>query len=157
MLSGGLPVRGRDGVRLLLDCTDYIGRAISFTGSFEPLSVHLARRLMASGEVFLNAIANFGLYTCLIAAIRAVRCIAVDPSLTASARLRRNIGLSAFCLVSAVDPPLPLWPRLAMSSARFARTGSTSYFALMSIFFTLTPREDALHNLSRIIFSGQIS
>ncbi len=70
-------VNGR-GIRLTINPLEHIGYALCTKQSFEPLSLSLAVRIMAGGGVFLDAGANFGLYSLTLAGIPGVRCLAVD-------------------------------------------------------------------------------
>ena len=102
----GLAIRNEFGVRLLLDPLDYIGHAICVTGSFEPLSLRLARRLMKEGGTFLDVGSNTGLFTCSLALIPGVQCIAVDAAAPAFARLQENLLRNPDVRVSAVNVAL---------------------------------------------------
>jgi len=70
-------VNGR-GIRVTVNPLEHIGYALCTKQSFEPLSLSLAVRLMAGGGTFLDAGANFGLYSLSLAGIPGVRCLAVD-------------------------------------------------------------------------------
>ncbi|HCN78225.1 MAG TPA: hypothetical protein DIT13_13645 [Verrucomicrobiales bacterium] len=70
-------VNGR-GIRMSINPLEHIGYALCTKQSFEPLSLSLAVRLMAKGGVFLDAGANFGLYSLTMAGIPGARCLAVD-------------------------------------------------------------------------------
>jgi FkbM family methyltransferase len=102
----GLRVKDDCGVRLQLDPEDYIGHAICFTGSFEPISLGLAQRLMKEGGTFLDVGSNIGLYSCSLSRIPGVRCLAVDASARAFSRLLDNLALNPECEVTAVNVAL---------------------------------------------------
>lgn len=70
-------VNGR-GIRVTINPQEHIGYALCTKQCFEPLSLSLAVRLMSGGGVFLDAGANFGLYSLTLAGIPGVRCLAVD-------------------------------------------------------------------------------
>ena len=96
----------RGGVRMRVDPCDYIGHEICFSGDYEPASVALARSLLRGGGTFLDVGANFGLYTCPVAMLPGVRCIAVDASAQAFVRLQRNLALNPGARVDAVNVAL---------------------------------------------------
>src|SRR5215831_19026559 len=52
LFGGKLYVRNSLGVRLGIDPSDYIGRTISFEGTFEPKSLARATTIMREGGVF---------------------------------------------------------------------------------------------------------
>jgi FkbM family methyltransferase len=82
-------INGR-GIRVTINPLEHIGYAICAKNSFEPLSLSLAVRLMAGGGVFLDAGANFGLYSLSLAGIPGVRCLAVDALPQAVALLHEH-------------------------------------------------------------------
>lgn len=102
----GMPVTGYGGVRLAIDPLDYIGHEICFSRAYEPLSIALARRLMAGGGTFLDVGANFGLYTCPVAQLPGVECVAVDASAIAFAKLQDNLARNPASAVQAVNVAL---------------------------------------------------
>lgn len=102
----GLPLRGFGSVRLAVDPLDYIGHEICFSRAYEPLSIALARRLMGAGGTFLDVGANFGLYTCPVAELPGVDCIAVDASAIAFAKLQANLTRNPAAAVRAVNVAL---------------------------------------------------
>ena len=99
----GIALKDYRGARLRVDACDYIGQVICFNGAFEPLSLQLASKLMEKGGTFLDVGSNFGLYTCSLAPISGVNCIAVEASAIAFARLFANINRNAFDNVIAVN------------------------------------------------------
>jgi FkbM family methyltransferase len=106
LFSHGLPLRGYGNVRMIVDPRDYIGHEICFSRAYEPLSIALARRLMEHGGTFLDVGANFGLYTCAIAELPGVECIAVDASAIAFSKLQENLALNPGHAVRAVNVAL---------------------------------------------------
>ncbi|TZF87298.1 FkbM family methyltransferase [Cognatilysobacter lacus] len=102
----GLRVVNRAGVRMRVDPLDYIGHEICFSKAYEPRSIALAARLMSDGGTFLDVGANFGLYTCTVAALPGVRCIAVDAAASALDKLQRNLALSPDANVQVVTAAL---------------------------------------------------
>jgi FkbM family methyltransferase len=99
----GIPLRNGHGDRIVVDPLDYIGHTICFDGTWEPLSLALARRLLQDGGTLLDVGANFGLYTCCLSRIPGVRCIAVDASPVAFSRLLLNLKWSSAGQVTAVN------------------------------------------------------
>jgi FkbM family methyltransferase len=91
LFRGRLRVRNCHGVRLTIQPSDYIGRTIAFDGGFELDSIGLAERIMRSGGVFVDVGCHFGLYTLALGALPGVKCIAIDGSFAALARLQRNL------------------------------------------------------------------
>lgn len=94
LFRGELHVRNSLGARLRIDPSDYIGRTISFEGSFEPKSIARAIAIMREGGVFLDIGCNFGLYTMALGVLPGVECIAVDGSFVALAKLHENLLLN---------------------------------------------------------------
>jgi FkbM family methyltransferase len=99
----GLPFKNQDGVRILANPLDVIGHVMSFHGSYEPLSMMLARRLMSCGGTFVDIGANIGLYTCSIGAIPNVQCVAFDACATAFVKLLENLRRNPGISVAAVN------------------------------------------------------
>lgn len=131
--GGKLPLRNQVGARLVVDPLDVMGSIICFEGSFEPLSIALACDIMKSGGWFLDAGANVGIYTCTVGRIPNVRCISVDPSHEAFARLEDNIvrnrkyGRGQFAPRSAppaVRRPLKTRPRTILAMSGSPKGGS---------------------------------
>jgi FkbM family methyltransferase len=104
--SQGVAVVDQFGVRMLVNPLDYIGHSICFAGTFEPLSMALARQLMSRGGIFLDVGANFGLYTCTLASLPGVKCIAVDASPFAITKLERNLQRNPALAVTVVNVAL---------------------------------------------------
>lgn len=76
-----------------IDPTDYIGWAILRTGSYEPASLSLALRIVAATPgLFVDVGANFGWYSCAMAAIDGTRVVAIEPDCTNCATLRANLA-----------------------------------------------------------------
>lgn len=108
----GLPLVGHSDTRIRVDSNDYIGHHIAFSLAYEPLSIALAKRLLAGGGMFLDVGANFGLYTCPIARLPGVQCIAVDASATAFSMLQANLRLNPGIDVRAINVGLGREPGL---------------------------------------------
>ena len=97
LASRGAVVRARRaGVVWELDLREGIDFSIWLRGYFERSTVMACRRAVREGSVVLDVGANMGAHTLHLA--RAVgdrgRVVAFEPSMTAFARLRRNIGLN---------------------------------------------------------------
>jgi FkbM family methyltransferase len=106
VFARGLAVVNPAGVRMRVDPVDYIGHEICFSGAYEPASVALSLRLMAGGGTFLDVGANFGLYTCPVASLPGVRCVAVDAAARALDKLHGNLALNPAARVVTVNAAL---------------------------------------------------
>jgi FkbM family methyltransferase len=102
----GIPVRDDSGARMLIDPFDYVGHAVCFDGSYEPLSLALAKRLMTGGGTFLDVGSNVGLFTLTVAAVSGVRCISVEASAAAFAKLQANLYRNPGAQVTLVNAAL---------------------------------------------------
>lgn len=69
---------------------DYIGHAILMEGSYEPLTLALADRLLGVGGVFVDVGANFGLFSAFLARRPDVDVVAIEPDPLNFLRLTRN-------------------------------------------------------------------
>ena len=103
LMKNELPIRSSHGARLRVDPVDWIGRTIAFEGGYEPRSLALAAKIMAGGGVFVDVGCNFGLYTCGIGILPSVRCIAIDASFNALAKLSDNLKLNPGANVTVVN------------------------------------------------------
>jgi FkbM family methyltransferase len=94
--SKGLQVVDSHGARLAVNVAndDFIPHEIRMTGGWESKSLALAHRLMASGGIFVDVGAHFGLYTCSLGNVPGVACIAIEPAPSACAALLRNLSLN---------------------------------------------------------------
>lgn len=106
LFPGGLQMRNEAGIRLLVDPLDYFGHMLIHTGVIEPASLSLARRLMAGGGTFLDVGANLGVFTCSVATLPGVKCIAIDASATAFVRLLSNVARNSGAQVTAINVAL---------------------------------------------------
>ena len=102
----GVALRDECGTKFLVDASDYIGHSICFTGSYEPLSVGLSKRLMTGGGTFLDVGSNVGLFTCAVGSLPTVRCISVEAAATAFSKLLENLARNPHLLVAAVNVAL---------------------------------------------------
>jgi FkbM family methyltransferase len=102
----GMALSENTGARICVDPLDYIGWEICFKGSFEPLSLALARRIMNGGGTFLDVGANFGLFSCSLAVLPGVECIAVDASPAAFLKLQENLRRNREAKITAVNVAL---------------------------------------------------
>ena len=83
------------GATIEVDPADYIGWEIFTTGLYEPATLALALRIMTLDPgVFVDVGANFGWYTCAVAAAASARIVSIEPDCDNCASLRRNIALS---------------------------------------------------------------
>lgn len=71
----------REKVRFKVILKDYIGHAICFQGSWEPLSMVAALRIMEGHEkmTFLDIGANHGIFTLMAGGMTGCPCVAVEP------------------------------------------------------------------------------
>ncbi len=90
----GMNVRSPQGTTLKIDVQDFIGERILREGAYEPISLARASALMSQGGVFVDAGANFGLYTCTLGLLPDVRCIAIDAHAAAFTQLKHNVELN---------------------------------------------------------------
>jgi FkbM family methyltransferase len=74
-----------------IDCGDFIGHSIVYSGAYEPHSLSLATNLLAGGGVFVDVGCNIGLYTLTMGALTGVRCISIDGSTRALHYLFNNL------------------------------------------------------------------
>jgi len=95
LAAGRLRVRYTPGAIVAIDPADYIGWAIVRAGNYEAASLGLALRIMEQDAgLFIDVGANFGWYSCAVAAIAGSRVIAVEPDCENCAMLRANIALN---------------------------------------------------------------
>ena len=94
LAAGRIQVRYASGAVVAIDPADYVGWAIFKTGHYEPTSLSLALRIMREEPgLFVDVGANFGWYTCAVAATSACTVISIEPDCENCASLRRNIAL----------------------------------------------------------------
>src|ERR1035437_2455499 len=154
----GLPFKNQDGVRILANPLDVIGHVISFYGSYEPLPLALARRLMSGGGTFVDIGANIGLYTCSIAAIPNVKCVAFDACARAFSKLLENLRRNPGMSVTAVNVALGRKQTILQIERVAGDLGSTRVSTLSpqpgsSHFISALPLDEVMKQLS----IGQIS
>lgn len=95
LFKNGLVFKQPGGAQFSLDANDWITRIFLLEGDYESASTSLAKKIMTAGGVFVDIGANFGLFTCQVAAInRAVQVIAVEPNYKIIGTLLRNIQLN---------------------------------------------------------------
>jgi FkbM family methyltransferase len=95
LAAGRIMVRYAPGAAVAVDPADYIGWAIVRTGHYEPASLDLALRLMRRDPgLFVDVGANFGWYTCAVAAVTGSTVVSIEPHGGNRAALRRNIALN---------------------------------------------------------------
>ena len=80
MFGKGIEVKDEKGTKFCLNANDWITRTILLDGGYEKISLRLSERLMEKGGVFIDAGANFGLYTCQVG--RKDNCIvySIEPN-----------------------------------------------------------------------------
>ena len=76
--------------------SDYIGHAMCFQGSWEPLSLAACIKLMKGNEAktFLDAGANHGIFSIVVGNITGCPCVAVEPMPRNCQILTENLGLN---------------------------------------------------------------
>jgi FkbM family methyltransferase len=95
LAAGRIFVRYAPGAVIEIDPADYIGWAIFKAGHYERASLSLALRLMRNDPgLFVDVGANFGLYTCAVAAIPGSSIVSIEPDYEACSSLRRNVLLN---------------------------------------------------------------
>jgi FkbM family methyltransferase len=95
LVSGRVRVRYAQGAMIAVDPADYIGWSIFKTGYYEPASLNLALRILDEEPgLFVDVGANFGWYTCAVAALAGSRVISIEPDCENCASLRANIALN---------------------------------------------------------------
>jgi FkbM family methyltransferase len=95
--AGQTRFRYASGATIAIDPADYIGWAILRTGHYEPESLDLALRLMSTTPgLFVDVGANFGWYSCAVAAVAGSTVIAIEPDSANCAALRANIRRNGF-------------------------------------------------------------
>ncbi len=94
LAAGRIQVRYASGAVIAIDPADYVGWAIFKTGHYEPASLSLALRIMREEPgLFVDVGANFGWYTCAVAAAAARTVVSIEPDCENCASLRQNIAL----------------------------------------------------------------
>jgi FkbM family methyltransferase len=90
--GGKMRVRYAARATIAIDPSDYIGWAILRTGSYEPASLDLALRIVSAlPGLFVDVGANFGWYSCAIAAIPGASVVAIEADCANCASLRANL------------------------------------------------------------------
>ena len=94
IVAGRVLVRYAAGAIVAIEPADYTGWAIFRHGHYEPASLRLALRIMAGDPgLFVDVGANFGWYTCAVAAIAGCSVVAIEPDCENCTKLRRNVEL----------------------------------------------------------------
>jgi len=97
LAAGRVRIHYASGTTITIDPADYIGWAILRTGYYEPASLGLALRIVAATPgLFVDVGANFGWYSCAVAAIARARVIAIEPDCANCAALRANLAANGF-------------------------------------------------------------
>src|SRR5207302_8939995 len=97
LAAGRIRVRYARGAAIAIDPADYIGWAIFKTGHYEPASLSLALRIVGKEPgLFVDVGANFGWYTCAVAALAGSSVISIEPDCENCASLRANIAHNRF-------------------------------------------------------------
>lgn len=94
LVGGRIHVRYARNAVIAIDPADYIGWAILTTGHYESASLSLALRIMAAEPgLFVDVGANFGWYSCAVAAAAGGQVISIEPDCENCTLLRANIRL----------------------------------------------------------------
>jgi len=137
-----LCIEGENGARFEVDPADWISWVIARDGSYEPKTLSLASKLIASGGTLLDIGAAWGLYTCCLGVLPGVDVVAVEPTARSFERLTHNVALNrvrAKLVNAALGPISSLVPMAIDQSgndltARVTRTGDR-------FVATVTPRQ----------------
>lgn len=103
---GGITVANEEGILFILDANDWITRTMLLEGNYEKDSLLLATNILSNGGIFIDVGANFGLYTCMLSANKAVEAIAVEPNYMVLPRLLKNIRLNKRSNVTVLNAAL---------------------------------------------------
>jgi FkbM family methyltransferase len=120
----GMMVRS-DAGKLRIDPLDAIGSFILREGGYERESLARAVELMANGGVFVDVGANIGLFSIAVSANASARCIAVDASAVATARLLENIALNRRQNIQVFNLACSSQPMVRMATVQDGNLGST--------------------------------
>jgi FkbM family methyltransferase len=148
--DGCRTVRTRDGFRLRVRLSDWLGRHVYVTGEYEPATAAALRALLGPGDTFIDVGANVG-YFSLLASRRvggAGRVYAFEPVPATHADLLENLRLNHAGNVSARSEALAEAP----GEARFFvgpvdHRGTSSLRALDDASEVLTVRKARLDDL----------
>jgi FkbM family methyltransferase len=143
-----LEVRYGMGAGISIDPADYIGWAILRTGHYERASLDLVLRIMrATSGLFVDVGANFGWYSCAVAAIPDTTVVAIEPDCANCATLRENLKRSGHRDAIVINAAAGLGfdaariarraagnsGTVAMVPAGEPRTGPTDWVAVMPL------------------------
>lgn len=93
--KNGISMMNADNVSFNLRANDWITRIMLMEGDYEKGSTGLAKRLLEKGGLFIDIGANFGLFTCTVAAgNHSVKAIPVEPNYQMIGSLIDNIKLN---------------------------------------------------------------
>src|SRR5688572_15633928 len=106
--AGSRTVRGREGFRLVVDGRSQTGRMVYVTGSYEPATSALIRRVLRAGDVMVDVGANIGYFSML-----AAKCVtpsghvlAFEPVESVRNELRTNLRINGITTVDVRDEAL---------------------------------------------------
>ena len=124
LVAGRLRVHYAAGATIAIDPADYIGWAVLRTGHYEPASLTLALQIMARQPgLFVDIGANFGWYSCAVAAISGTTVIGIEPDCENCAALRANLALNRLGNVTVINGAVGA-NFAAVQTVRRARTNS---------------------------------
>ena len=157
LAAGRIKVRHAPGAVIAIDPADYIGWAVFSTGHYEPTTLDLALRIMAAEPgLFVDVGANFGWYTCAVAAITGSTVVSIEPDCENCAFLRANIALNGsrnvIVFSGAVGPSpalLPMSRRAPGNSGTVAVSSGEGVCAPDGHWVAATPLDVLLDRLVR--------
>jgi FkbM family methyltransferase len=104
LVAGRVRVRYAPRATIAIDPADYIGWAVLRTSHYEAASLALALQIMARQPgLFVDIGANFGWYSCAVAAIADTTVISIEPDCENCAALRANLALNQLSNVTVIN------------------------------------------------------
>jgi FkbM family methyltransferase len=103
-LATRLEIPVSDGLRMVVDTTDVLGRTLATSGIWEPQTTAAFRSLLADGDVCVDVGANVGYYTLLASRLVGPtgHVYALEPAPEIYAALQANLALNAVGNVTAL-------------------------------------------------------
>ena len=107
-LTDSRPMRWLNGLRLLIEPSCEVGRAIYVTGLYEPSTMLVLKRLLKPGSVFVDGGAHIGVFTLFAASLvgSSGRVIALEPSAREFSSLEANVALNRLTNVTLLREAL---------------------------------------------------
>jgi FkbM family methyltransferase len=124
LVASRVQVRYAPGATIAIDPADYIGWAVLRTGHYEAASLSRALQIMSRQPgLFVDVGANFGWYSCAVAAIAGATVISIEPDCENCAALRANLALNRLGNVTVINGAVGA-NFAAVQTVRRARTNS---------------------------------